>query len=89
LLVGRSPKLSPTCPTNPTCYRRNLLEAEHSKASKAVFVVHEFRTAKTVDTKLEANADGLNRFLRVFVSANGADTGDNFELRCCDIVASR
>ena len=38
-----------------------LLEAENRKATKAVFVVHEFRTRKTVDANLDANADALNR----------------------------
>lgn len=59
-----------------------MLEAEHQKASKAVFVVHEFRTAKTADANLDANADVLNHFLRLFLSANGASAGESFELGC-------
>lgn len=55
-----------------------LLEGEHQKASKAVFVVHEFRTAKTVDAKLDANADVLNGFLRLFLSSNGASIEEDF-----------
>jgi hypothetical protein len=63
-----------------------LLEAEHQGASKAVFIVHEFCTPKTADANLDANADALNRFLRVFMVANGACVGEDFELRCGDIV---
>jgi hypothetical protein len=63
-----------------------LLEAEDRKASRAVFVVHEFRTKKTNDANLDANADALNRFLRIFLSANGASIGGNFELRCGQLV---
>lgn len=63
-----------------------LLEAEHLNASKAVFVVHEFRTAKTADANLDANADALNRFLRVFLSANGAGAGEDFALENGHIV---
>ena len=39
-----------------------LLEAQLQKASKAVFLVHEFRTMCTVDAKLHANANELNTF---------------------------
>jgi len=63
-----------------------LLEAGHHGASKAVFVVHEFRTAKTADAKLEANADLLNRFLHLFLLANGANAGEGFELGCGRII---
>jgi hypothetical protein len=63
-----------------------MLEAEHLKASKAVFVVHEFRTAKTADANLDANADVLNRFLRLFLSANGASAGQNFRLENGQII---
>jgi hypothetical protein len=63
-----------------------LLEAGHRKASKAVFVVHEFRTAKTADANLDANAEALNRFLRLFLSANGANSDETFELGCGRIV---
>ncbi len=41
-----------------------LLEAKLQRASKAVFLVHEFRTMATVDAKLDANANALNQFLR-------------------------
>ena len=57
-----------------------LLEAGCRKASKAVFVVHEFRTGLTEDFKLEANANVLNHFLRRMLSANQGD-GDGFELK--------
>lgn len=63
-----------------------LLEAGHRKASKAVFVVHEFRTRKTTNANLDTNADALNRFLRVFMSANGARAGANFALENGHIV---
>jgi hypothetical protein len=63
-----------------------LLEAAHQKSSKAVFVVHEFRTTKTTDANLDANADALNRFLRVFLSANGASVDENFALKNGHIV---
>lgn len=63
-----------------------LIEAGSSKASKTVFVVHEFRTRKTKDANLDANADALNRFLRVLMSANGAGVDEGFELRCGQIV---
>jgi hypothetical protein len=61
-----------------------LLEAEYRKASKAVFVVHEFRTRKTKDANLNANA--LNRFLRAFMSANGASADGNVVLENGQIV---
>lgn len=57
-----------------------LLEGERQRACKAVFVVHEFRTTKTVDANLNANASALNRFLCVLLSANQAKVGKNFEL---------
>jgi hypothetical protein len=63
-----------------------LLEAAHQKSSKAVFVVHEFRTTKTIDANLDANADALNRFLRVFLSANGASVDENFAIKNGHIV---
>jgi hypothetical protein len=47
-----------------------LLEAQLQKASKAVFLVHEFRTMSTVDAKLDANANELNTFLHLLQSAN-------------------
>jgi hypothetical protein len=63
-----------------------LLETKHMKASKAVFVIHEFRTAKTTDANLDANADALNRFLRLFLLANGASAADSFQLGCGHMV---
>ena len=48
-----------------------LLEARVQRAATAVFVVHEFRTARTEDCKLESNADDLNRFLSFFHRKNG------------------
>lgn len=63
-----------------------LLEAEDRKATKAVFVVHEFRTGKTMDANLDANADALNRFLRVFLLANGASVDENFAIENGHIV---
>ncbi len=47
-----------------------LLEAECQKASKAVFVVHEFRTTATKDPFLDSNANALNRFLSLLLFAN-------------------
>jgi|SRR6516225_1868917 hypothetical protein len=47
---------------------------------------HEFRTAKTADTNLDANALALNRLLRVFTSANGVDVVTCFGLPCGQIV---
>jgi hypothetical protein len=62
-----------------------LLEAKLQHASKAVFLVHEFRTTATVDAKLEANVNALNRFLRLLLSANqGADAG--LEVRIGQLV---
>jgi len=58
-----------------------LLEAEHQNACKAVLAFHEFRTTKTKDANLEANANALNRFLRLLLSANGVDVGEDFELK--------
>ena len=53
-----------------------LLEAEIQEAATAVFLVHEFRTTATVDTKLQANADALNSFLRLLHSLNGGPDED-------------
>lgn len=53
-----------------------LLEAQLQKASKAVFLVHEFRTMSTVDAKLDANANELNAFLHLLQSANKAGGED-------------
>lgn len=63
-----------------------LLEAERQKACKAVFIVHEFRTAKTADANLDANANALNRFLRVLLPANGTNVCQNFTLENGQIV---
>jgi hypothetical protein len=54
-----------------TAIAGTLLEAEIQEATTAVFLVHEFRTRATVDSKLQANADALNSFLRLFQSVNG------------------
>jgi hypothetical protein len=53
-----------------------LLEAERQEATTAIFVVHEFRTSLTKDVLLEANADALNCFLRLLLSANNGNIGD-------------
>ena len=46
-----------------------LLKAEQHRACKAVLVVHEFRTIKTEDVNLDADATALNSFLRVLLLA--------------------
>jgi hypothetical protein len=56
-----------------------LLESESDKAVKAVFIVHEFRTALTTDAKMEINSQALDRFLSLLVARNGG-TNDNFHL---------
>lgn len=56
-----------------------LLEAEINKATKAVLVVHEFRTALTTDAKMEANASALDGFLRLLLAKNGSADA-NFRL---------
>ncbi len=53
-----------------------LLETERQKASKAVFVVHEFRTTGTKDAFLDSNANALNRFLSLLLFANKAGRED-------------
>jgi hypothetical protein len=58
-----------------------LLEAEAQQSQQAVLVIHEFRTSKTDDKKMEHNAEELNRFLRLLLAQNGA-ADDNFQLRC-------
>ena len=63
-----------------------LLEAAYRNASKAVFVVHEFRTELTEDVKLKANANALNRFLGILLSANKAGVSEKFELECGNII---
>ena len=62
-----------------------LLEAADQKASKAVFVVHEFRTALTEDVKLEANANALNRFVSLLLFANKAGRED-VQLKNCHMI---
>jgi len=47
-----------------------LLEARLPRAGKAVFVVHEFRTSLTADTKLALNAKALNNFTCLLGAAN-------------------
>jgi hypothetical protein len=49
-----------------------LLEAHLQRATMAIFVVHEFRTTATDDSKLQANANALNSFLRLLIAANMA-----------------
>jgi hypothetical protein len=53
-----------------------LLEAQIQEATTAVLLVHEFRTTATVDAKLEANAEALHQFLRLFYSRNGGPDED-------------
>jgi hypothetical protein len=52
-----------------------LLEAHLQSATMAIFVVHEFRTTATADSKLEANANALNSFLRLFNATNSVADG--------------
>lgn len=63
-----------------------LLEARYRRASKAVFVVHEFRTRKTTDVNLDANAEALNRLLRLFLLSNGSSADENFALEKGQVV---
>ena len=46
----------------------------------------EFRTIKTEDANLDANAKALNRFLRVLLLANRAGVSESFELKCGHII---
>jgi hypothetical protein len=62
-----------------------LIEARLQHASKAIFLVHEFRTMSTVDAKLDANANALNRFLRLLQSVNKGG-GEDSELESGHIV---
>jgi|SRR5579872_152489 len=62
-----------------------LLEAGIQEATAAVFVVHEFRTKATSDTKLQANADALNSFLRLFQSVNGG-LDDDVQLQLGEMI---
>jgi hypothetical protein len=51
-----------------------LLEAQLQKATVAIFLIHEFRTTATADTKLVCNANTLSGFLRLVNEANkGSD----------------
>lgn len=63
-----------------------LLEADRQNTCKAVFIVHEFRTVKTKDANLDANANALNRFLRIFLSANKVGVSETIELECGKII---
>jgi len=56
-----------------------LLEADLQQAGKAVFIVHEFRTNKTVERKMTENAQVLNGFLRL-LNARNVKFGKDFEL---------
>jgi len=51
-----------------------------------VLVIHEFRTIKTEDVNLDANAAALNHFLRLFLSANNAAVNEDFELESGQII---
>ena len=62
-----------------------LLEARLQGASKAVFIVHEFRTLSTVDAKMDDNANALNGFLRLLQSANRG-SGEDLKLAGGHIV---
>jgi len=62
-----------------------LLEAKLQHATKAVFLIHEFRTTATTDAKLDANASALNRFLRLLKSTN-SDGSEDLELESGQIV---
>lgn len=62
-----------------------LIEAENRHASKTIFVVHEFRTVATEDANLDANADALNRFLGLLLSANQGVV-ENFKLERGHII---
>ena len=48
-------------------------------------MIHEFRTPKTDDEKMEQNASQLNRFLRLLLQQNGA-ADENFQLRCGQLI---
>jgi hypothetical protein len=62
-----------------------LLEAENRHSAKAILVIHEFRTPKTDDQKMERNASELNCFLRLLLQQNGA-ADENFQLRCGQLI---
>lgn len=68
-----------------TATASTLLESENQHSAKAILLIHEFRTPKTYDEKMERNASELNRFLRFLLQHNGAaDT--NFQLRCGQLI---
>ncbi len=56
-----------------------LLEARQQKAAVAVFIVHEFRTTATIDSKMDENARALNTFLGLLLSANNG-AGPDFAM---------
>ena len=62
-----------------------LLEAKLRRASKAVFIIHEFRTTSTADAKMDDNAKALNGFLHLLQSTNHG-RGDELELASGHIV---
>jgi len=62
-----------------------LLEAQFRRSTKAVLVIHEFRTEKTEDEKIEHNARELESFLRFVLKQNGA-TDDNFKLHYGQLI---
>lgn len=68
-----------------TAVAGTLIEAQIQGAATAVFLVHEFRTQSTMDAKLEGNAAAMNRFLRLFYSANGGPDED-VELSPGDLI---
>lgn len=62
-----------------------LMEAEGRHSSKAILVIHEFRTPKTDDKKMEGNTTELNRFLGLLLRQNGA-ADENFQLHCGQLI---
>jgi len=62
-----------------------LLEAENRGARKAIFIVHEFRTAKTNYANMQRNAEALNSFLRLLLQSNGT-VSDKFELESAHLL---
>ncbi|MFZ0467162.1 MAG: hypothetical protein WAL78_15825, partial [Candidatus Acidiferrales bacterium] len=62
-----------------------LIEAENQHSAKAILVIHEFRTLKTDDEKMERNAAELNSFLRLLLQQNGAPDG-NLQLHCGQLI---
>jgi hypothetical protein len=62
-----------------------LIEAKLQNASKAIFVVHEFRTSKTRNAKMDHNAQMLNGFLRLLTSRN-IEAGNELELATGHVV---